>query len=95
MSMAPWDERKRRQVIKDHRIDFARIDDVFDDPHAIYIEDFDHNDSEERWKIIARSSEYGLICVVITFRDEDIHLITARHAERWMVNDYEEQRKRT
>lgn len=92
--MATWDEKKRRQVIKDHRIDFRRIDDAFSDPYAIYIEDLDHSDTEERWKIIARCSSYGLICIIVTFRDDEIHIITARHAETWMVNDYEEQRKR-
>lgn len=61
--MTAWDEKKRRQVIKDHRIDFRKIDDAIDDPYAIYIEDFDHNDTEERWK---------LNCKVIRIRP-DLH----------------------
>ncbi len=76
--MITWDEKKRRQVIKDHGIDFKKIEDVLDDPFALYIADFQHGGSEERWLIIGKSAEYGLAAVVITFRDDEIRLITAR-----------------
>lgn len=34
--MITWDEKKRRKVIKDHGVDFVKIEDVLDDPNAIY-----------------------------------------------------------
>lgn len=92
--MVTWDEKKRKKVIEAHGVDLAKIADIFDDPHAVYIEDPDHDDLEQRWLVIARSSEYGLICAVMTFRGDDFRLITARLAERWMAKRYERQRKR-
>ena len=82
-------------MIKDHGVDFKKVGDIFDDPFAIYIEDFGHDESEERWLIIAKSSEYGLVAATITFRDDDVRFVTARRAEPWMVRRYERQRKRS
>ena len=93
--MVTWDEKKRKQVIKDHGIDFGKIADVFQDQFAIIEKDLDHSDVEERWIAIARSSEYGLLGVVYTFRDDEIRLITARRAEKWMARIYEKQRDRS
>lgn len=92
--MITWEEKKRRMVIKNHGIDFEKIEDVFDDPYAIHYEDIEHDESEERRVIIAKTTEYGLLSVVYTFRGEDIRFITARRAEKWMVRLYEQQRNR-
>ena len=92
--MITWDEKKRLRVIKDHGIDFEKIVDVFADEFAITSENYEHNDSEERWLMIGRSSKYGLISIVYTFRGDDFRLITARRAEKWMARLYEKQRKR-
>lgn len=32
--MITWDEKKRQRVIKDHGVDFAKIEDAFRDPSA-------------------------------------------------------------
>ena len=90
-----WDEKKRKQVIKDHGIDFGKIADAFQDPFAIIEEDLGHSDVEERWIAIARTSEYGLLGVIYTFRGDDVRLITARRAEKWMARLYEKQRDRS
>ena len=92
--MITWGEPKRKQVINDHGIDFKKIEDIFDDPFAIHNDDQEQSDSEEQLSIIAKSGVYGLVAVVYTFRDEDIRYITARRAEKWMVNLYEKQRNR-
>ena len=92
--MITWDETKRKKVIKDHGIDFRRIEDVFDDPFAIQNRDRNHSDSEERFTIIAKTSAYGLVAVVYTFRNDDIRYITARRAEKWMMSLYEKQGNR-
>jgi uncharacterized protein len=91
-----WDESKREQVIKDHKVDFAEIGDVFDDPFAVYFEDYKHSgDMEERINIIGFAANYGLIFAVYVYEGEsDIRFITARIAENWMVKRYEENRKR-
>lgn len=91
-----WDETKREKVIAEHKVDFAKIEDVFDDIFAVYIEDFAHSTDEEiRFNVIGQSISYGLVFIVFTYRgDEEIRFITARKAENWMVNEYEENRKR-
>lgn len=35
-----WDETKREKVLAEHKIDFAKIEDIFDDSFAVFIEDF-------------------------------------------------------
>jgi uncharacterized DUF497 family protein len=91
-----WEEIKREQVLAEHKVDFARIDDVFDDPFAVFIEDFKHStDDELRLNVIGQSLNYGLIFLVFTYQGNDfIRFISARKAEKWMVKEYEENRKR-
>ena len=95
--MAIWDEKKRKQVIKDHGIDLAKITDIFEDPFGVYFEDHQHStDEEKRFDVIAKTSHYGLVFSTFVYVDEggDVRFITARRAEGWMVRDYERNRKR-
>lgn len=94
--MITWDEEKRERVIIDHGIDLADIEDVFDDAYAIYLEDFKHStDGESRFNVIGMTSRYGLVFAAYTYPTEnDIRLITARRAEKWMVKEYEKNRGR-
>ncbi len=91
-----WDETKREKVLAEHKVDFAKIQDVFDDVFAVYIEDFEHStDDETRFNVIGQSVNYGLVFVVFIYDEsDDIRFITARKAESWMVKEYEENRKR-
>lgn len=34
-----WDETKREKVSADHKIDFAKICEIFDDSFAVYFDD--------------------------------------------------------
>lgn len=94
--MFSWDESKRKKVIADHKIDFAKITDIFVDPFAIDFEDYKHStDDEIRYILVGKTAEYGLIALFFTIIDEDkYHFITARRAEKWMVRDYEKNRRR-
>ncbi len=94
--MFVWRESKREEVIKEHRIDFAEIGDIFDDPFAVYIEDYEHStEIETRFNIIGITAQYGLIFAVFIYEGASgIYFITARRAENWMVKEYEENRKR-
>jgi uncharacterized DUF497 family protein len=90
--MFVWDESKRRKVIKEHKVDFALLLDVFDDAFGIYREDTEHSDDEIRYSVIGLTAEYGLVFTVFTYTDdEEVRLITARRAEKWMVKQYEER----
>ena len=92
--MITWDEKKRIQVIKDHGVDLARLSEVMEAPFAIFADDTMHSQHERRMMVIGKHSEYGLVMAVFTSRDDEIRLITARRAERWMVREYERQRRR-
>ena len=88
--MFVWDETKRRKVIEEHKVDFALITDIFDDSFGIYREDLDHSENENRYSVIGLTAEYGLVFAAFTYTDNNqIRLITARRAEKWMVKQYE------
>lgn len=91
-----WDDDKRRKVTAEHNIDFDKIKDVFDDVFSLDYVDEDHSTQhEERLVIVGKTIEYGLIFLVYTVsNDNEIHFITARRAERWLVKRYEENLRR-
>ncbi len=94
--MFTWKEGKREKVLKKHKVDFEKIKDIFDDPFSIDFTDEEHSTPDEiRYGIIGKTARYGLIALYYTFEDEiTAKFITARRAEKWMVNVYEQQRYR-
>ena len=91
-----WDANKKQKVKDEHKIEFDKIKDVFDDPFAIEFTDEIHStDDEIRFAIIGLTVEYGLIYLVFTEPGEiELHFITARKAENWMVKVYEQNRRK-
>ena len=92
-----WDENKKQKVYDEHKIDFAKIKDVFDDPFAVEYTDEKHSTAEDvRYAIIGLTAEYGLIYLVFSEPTEtELHFITARKAENWMVRRYDTKRGRS
>ena len=90
-----WHEEKAEEVRQKHAIEFAKITDIFSDPYAVeFIDEVHSSDEETRFAIIG-TTNYGLVYLVFTETTEDeLHFITARLAEGWMVKVYEENRKR-
>lgn len=86
--MFVWDEAKREKVIEAHGVDFALISDIFDDPFAIYNDDFGHSAAELRYTVLGLTARYGLVFLVFTYQDAKVRFITARRAEKWMVKEY-------
>lgn len=91
-----WDESKREKVISEHKVDFALLTDIFDDAYSIDFEDYEHSDDVvTHYGVIGKTAEYGLVVLIYAVIDEEtIKFITARRAEKWMVNDYERQSRR-
>ena len=93
-----WDETKAAAVEVEHAVEFSRLIDIFDDPHAVEFIDESHSTEEEmRYAVIGMTAKYGLIYLVFTQEDEEgveLHFITARRAEKWMVDEYEENKQR-
>jgi uncharacterized protein len=91
-----WDPKKAKKVATEHKVEFSKIEDIFRDPYAVEFIDESHSVGYDlRFAIIGITAEYGLIYLVFTEPDrETIRFITARKAERWMVKEYEEKRRR-
>ncbi|MBX3291227.1 MAG: BrnT family toxin [Acidobacteria bacterium] len=87
--MFVWDEAKRRKVLADHKVDFALLTDIFEDPFAIYNDDLGHSETELRYTVVGMTAQYGLVFLVFSYVEEQIRFITARRAENWMVKEYE------
>jgi len=89
-----WNESKAVKVKLEHSIEFAKITDIFEDAFALEFIDESHSTDEIRYAIIG-ITVYGLVYLVFTEPEEDeLHFITARLAENWMVKEYEKNRKR-
>lgn len=89
-----WDEEKARKVKLEHSIEFSEIIDIFEDPYAIEFIDERHSSEDETRYTIIGLTAYGLTCLVFTEPVEnELHFITARLAENWMVKEYEENRR--
>jgi len=95
MHMFSWDETKREKVISEHRIDFAKITDIFEDLFSIdFIDDEHSRKDEQRFAKIGVTAEYGLVFLVyIAPNSEAVHFITARRAESFMVKEYEKRKR--
>lgn len=92
-----WDPAKREKVLAEHKVDFDKINDVFDDPLALEFVDVEHSSEDEvRFAIIGLTARYGLIYTVyIVPSDNEIRFITARRAEPLMVKEYDKERGRS
>ncbi|MBA2494156.1 MAG: BrnT family toxin [Acidobacteria bacterium] len=92
-----WNPEKAVKVLAEHRINFAKIIDIFEDSFSLDLIDDKHsNPTELRFIIVGRTVEYGLVYLVyIMPTDDEIHFVTARKAEKWYVKQYEENLRRT
>lgn len=54
--MITWDEAKRRNVLKDHGVEIAKIEDILDDPFAFDYEDDEHSHTENRRVIVGKTA---------------------------------------
>jgi uncharacterized DUF497 family protein len=90
-----WDESKAKRVKDEHSIEFAKIIEIFEDSSAVEFIDETHSTEDETRYAIIGATRYGLVFLVFTETSEnELHFITARLAENWMVKEYEENRKR-
>lgn len=72
-----------------------RITDIFADPFAVEFIDESHSTEEEIRYAIIGATVYGLVFLVFTeIGPDELHFISARLAEKWMVKEYEQNRKR-
>ena len=91
-----WDERKAEKVKAEHKVEFEKIVEIFEDVYAVEFIDEKHSTEKEiRYAIIGLTAEYGITFLVFTTtNDNEYHFITARKAKGWMVKEYENNRRR-
>jgi hypothetical protein len=73
---------------KKHHVSFSDAEGVFYDELAIHIEDV-YSEGESRFIAIGMGSASQILVVVYTYFGEEIRLISARHATRKEIKDYE------
>ena len=83
-----YDPAKAAGNFKKHGVSFADAEGVFYDPLALHRPDPDA-DAEERFVAVGVGITGDFLVVVYTVRGEDIRLISARHATRQEIKEYE------
>ncbi|MEW6355859.1 MAG: BrnT family toxin [Planctomycetota bacterium] len=85
--MFEWDDNKEWGNVRKHGISFADTFAVFEDPHALTLEDFVRG--EERYVTIGMDCFGRILVVVYTWRGENIRIISARKANKSEIKQYE------
>ena len=83
-----WLEKKNRQNIRKHRVDFSEAKTIFDDPMQISKNDPDHSFDENRYITMGVSIQNRLLIMAHTFDNDKI--TTARKPTRSERKNYEE-----
>jgi len=79
-----WDEAKHKANIKKHNVTFSEAATVFDDDNAVYFDDENHSQDEERFIVIGFSERARMLMVCHCYRNDDsvIRIISARKADK-------------
>jgi uncharacterized DUF497 family protein len=85
--MITWDEPKRRENLRKHKIDLAELESVFDFP-MITLEDDREHYGELRLQSLGMWSGRVVFLVWTPRGDDAAHLISCRYADRTQVEDY-------
>lgn len=84
--MITWDETKRRKNLKDHDIDLAEVDCVFDAP-MITVEDEREKYGEQRMQSLGWFRE-RVVFLVWTERNESARVISCRYGDKYEARAY-------
>ncbi|QQS07640.1 MAG: BrnT family toxin [Fibrobacterota bacterium] len=78
-----WNAEKADRNLKKHGVSFLEARSVFDDDEALFIEDPDHSEEEERFILLGSSYKLRILIVVHCEREQDtIRIISSRKATR-------------
>lgn len=84
--MPSWDERKRRDNVKNHGLDFEGAEAIWDN-FTVTREDIRERYGEER--LVTFGLLNGEVIVLVhTERDDDMHIISLRRAEKYEARYY-------
>jgi uncharacterized protein len=85
--MISWDEAKRRENLRRHRIDLAELEPVFDAP-MVTVEDSRESYGELRLQSLGMWRGRVVFLVWTPRGDDTAHLISCRYADRTQIEDY-------
>ena len=85
-----WNPQKARSNRREHGVSFEEATSVFYDPLSITIDDPLHSNDEERFIIIGISTQRRVLVVAHTDEGDIIRIISARLAEPYEREQYEE-----
>ena len=84
--MPTWDESKRRDNLRDHGLDFEGAEAIWDD-FTVTREDVRERYGEKR--LVTFGLLNGEVVVLVhTDRDDDMHIISLRRAEKYEARYY-------
>ena len=85
--MITWDESKRRENLRKHKVNLAELESVFDYP-MITVEDDRLRYGEIRLQSLGMYKGRVVFLVWTPRGDDAAHLISCRYADRKEINDY-------
>jgi uncharacterized DUF497 family protein len=88
-----WDPAKATVNLRKHGVSFNEAKTVFDDEHALLLDDPDHSATEDRFVLLGLSAMLRTVVVVHCYRENDevVRFISARKATRAEQRQYEER----
>ncbi|MBF0311161.1 MAG: BrnT family toxin [Magnetococcales bacterium] len=84
-----WDIAKAKTNEEKHGVSFADASIVLDDPMALVSEG--DSQGEQRFQAIGADARGRVLAVIFTYRGDCLRLISARKAERWERQLYEDE----
>ena len=89
-----WDDRKSTVNRRKHGVSFEEARTVFFDENALLRPDEEHSEDEERFVLLGLSARLRTLVVCHCYRqgDEVIRLISARRANAFEWQQYEDRR---
>lgn len=85
-----WDPAKDAANRRKHGVSFEEAATVFEDEHALLIDDPEHSADEDRFVLLAVSAAVRILIVCHCYRESDelIRIISARKADRSEQREY-------
>ncbi|MDT3738215.1 MAG: BrnT family toxin [Candidatus Kapabacteria bacterium] len=90
MNEFEWHNEKAASNLKKHGVSFGEAATVFDDPFAVYFEDYKKLYSEERLIVRGFSNTNRLLIVSFTIKAEKVRIISSRVATKNERKQHEE-----
>ena len=83
-----WNERKNRENVRKHGIDFRDVVDMFDHPMLVQL-DTRRNYREDRWIAVGLLRSIVAVVVYVEWQDEEtIRIISARKATSYESKEF-------